>query len=362
MRRREISDLALQRLTRAVAAAVLMLLSARLWAAEPVLAPPPQALVEQSVSMASAKSAALDPLDRAAVVDLYRNFFVLLPQVPSGWNGSTQSCTAGITSPAYRAAVIDRINVYRALAGLPGLLQELSAAETAKAQQAALMMSANNSLSHSPPTTWRCYSADGAQAAGRSNLSLGAAGTEAIDLYMIDPGSFNYFAGHRRWLLYPPLAKVTTGDVTGFPVSNALWVFNGNGSNGPRPATPDGTAWPPRGFVPYAMLPGSSNRWSFSYPSADFSAATVAMQRGGQGVPVTLEAVVDGYGDNTLVWRPQGLSYTKPSTDTAYQIQIGNVRIGGQPRAFAYTVTVIDPDAAGSPPPAPPSLFRNGFD
>jgi hypothetical protein len=62
---------------------------------------------------------------------------------------------------------------------------------------------------------------------------------------------------------------------------------------------------PPPGYVPYQT---AYARWSFSYPGADFSAASVSMSSAGANLPVRLEPVVSGYGENTLVWIPSGLS------------------------------------------------------
>jgi hypothetical protein len=57
--------------------------------------------------------------------------------------------------------------------------------------------------------------------------------------------------------------------------------------------------------------------------------------------------VVDGYGENTIVWIPMGLSdgaiWPKPQADTAYTVAIQNVGIGGQSRNFVYDVIVFDP-------------------
>jgi hypothetical protein len=48
-----------------------------------------------------------------------------------------------------------------------------------KAQKAALM-SVNGQLSHSPPSTWTCYTSDGAQASGSTDLHLGVYSVDAI--------------------------------------------------------------------------------------------------------------------------------------------------------------------------------------
>ncbi len=99
-----------------------------------------------------------------------------------------RTCTAGTTSQAYADATILRVNYFRAMAGLPADVV-LSNAWNLKAQDAALMMSAQGALSHSPDTNWSCYTSGGAEAAGKSNLALGADAAAAIDLYMDDQGS-----------------------------------------------------------------------------------------------------------------------------------------------------------------------------
>lgn len=88
------------------------------------------------------------------------------------------------------------------MAGIPPLLG-LDDTYSAKAQAATLMMSVNRKLSHSPDSSWTCYTANGREGAGSSNLYLGVFGPSAISGYIRDPGSGNYFVGHRRWILYP---------------------------------------------------------------------------------------------------------------------------------------------------------------
>ncbi len=287
---------------------------------------------------------------RDTVVQLYNNVYLPGNAVSLIWTGSVASCNPGTTNLAHQQAVIDRANYYRALVELPPVTL-LSGVPTAQAQAAALMMSANTALSHTPPTSWLCYSAAGAAGAGSSNLALGINGVGAIDGYMRDPGALNTAAGHRRWILYPPQASMATGDVPNSGASNlrsnALVVI---GFFGTRPATPNGIAWPPAGFVPYQNLPSGSNRWSFSYPGANFSSATVTMTGPAGAIPVTLEPVENGYGDNTIVFRPTGVSYANPITDTSYTILVSGMTGSGVPASIQYTVTVIDPALPAQPP------------
>jgi len=270
-----------------------------------------------------------------------------------GWTGNLGTCAAGTTDPGFRELVGLRINFFRALAGVPAAIA-MDDNLHAKAQQAALMMSANHTLHHFPPAEWTCYTAGGAEAAQNANLAIGQSGPAAIDGYMQDFGLGNAPVGHRRWILYPQTRVMATGDVPDSPShleANAIWVFDGN-YGGPRPATrTPHVCWPPPGYVPYPVVPV---RWSFAYPGADFFGATVTMTSKGQLIPVTLELVRDGFGENTLVWYPSSLdpgqpyAWPRPSADTAYAVTVRNVRLSGNSQDFSYTVTVFDPAVAGS--------------
>ncbi len=284
----------------------------------------------------------IDPNDRQASLDYFNQVYHASEGIPVGWTGNHADCNAGETSPAFREAVQLRINYFRSMAGVPGTIQ-LSDEYSRKAQQAALMMSVNGQLSHNPPPSWLCYTAEGAQAAGSSNLYLGVYGPTAITGYMEDPGSGNYFVGHRRWILYPQTLQMGTGDIPntgGYWSSNALWVFDENMWN-PRPPTrQEYVAWPPRGYVPYQVV---FPRWSFAYADADFSGASVAMSSGGQNIPVALQPVVNGYGENTLVWVPEISLGAPPAADTAYEVIVTGVNINGAPHSFTYQVILFDP-------------------
>jgi hypothetical protein len=104
-------------------------------------------------------------------------------------------------------------------------------------------------------------------------------------------------------------------------------------------------AWPPPGYVPYPVV---YPRWSFSYPKADFGSASVSMSKNGSAIhQIVLETVKNGYGENTLVWIPLGLSSSSawpvPAGDEVYQVTVKNVKINGVNRDFKYQVTIIAP-------------------
>ncbi len=292
---------------------------------------------------------------REEIRQFYNTIYGLSEGVPSGWSGNTTSGDAGTTTAAFKEAVRNRINFYRAMAGVPASVT-INSTFSAKAQQAALMMSANNSLSHFPPTSWTHYTADGAEAAGASNIGIGSRGSDTVDGYMADPGASNNVVGHRRWLLYPQTQEMGTGDVEAqgsFSPANAIWVQDSR-VFAARPTTrEDFVAWPPKGHVPYHLV---WPRWSISVPGANFSSATVTMTRNGSPINTTIDAATSGGGapEPVLVWLYDNQagtsqeSHARPSADTNYEVTVSNVNVGGSIRNYSYTVTVFDPDVAGS--------------
>jgi hypothetical protein len=291
---------------------------------------------------------------REEVRQFYRAIYSASENVPMGWTGSYTTGAAGDTAAAFKEATRLRVNFFRALAGLPASIV-LNTTFSTKDQQAALMMSANNTLQHTGiPTTWTFYTAAGAEAAASSNLALGNAGADAISAYISDYGANNTAVGHRRWIFYPQTREMGTGDVPGTSTlssANALWVVDSQfGTTRPTTRTTQ-VPYPAAGYMPYQLV---WPRWSFGYPGADFSVASVTMTRNGQNVAVAPEVVSGGVGENTLVWVYDGLdsnsgaAHPLPAVDTVYTVNVRNVNISGVPQNFSYNVTVFDPDVAGA--------------
>src|SRR5690606_4492149 len=182
----------------------------------------------------------VDTQDREAVRAYYLTEYLASDGVSSGWTGDHASCNAGTTSAEFKEAIVRRINYFRAMGGVPpitGLKDEYNN----KAQQAALILSVNGALSHDPPPEWLCYTVEGDEGAGNSNIYLGVYGPEAMSGYMYDAGDKNYAAGHRRWILYPQTQWMGTGDIPppSYAPSNALWVFDDENIWGDRTGTPE---------------------------------------------------------------------------------------------------------------------------
>jgi hypothetical protein len=113
----------------------------------------------------------------------YRSIYGGSAGVPMGFTGDVAALRAGDTSAAFKEAVRLRVNFFRAFAGLSGEIQ-FNAAFNAKCQQAALLASLNTTITHTPPSSARGYTAEAAEAAAKSNLSLASTGADAITNYI----------------------------------------------------------------------------------------------------------------------------------------------------------------------------------
>lgn len=111
--------------------------------------------------------------------------------------------------------------------------------------------------------------------------------------------------GHRRWLLNPPLNPIGVGYwEKGGQYNNAscLRTFGMKGT-GPQPSW---NAVPPAGFTPIEMAKYA--QWSFEGSLAGIAKATASVLRvdDNMPLPVTAQALSQGYGQDTMSFKPNG--------------------------------------------------------
>jgi len=240
------------------------------------------------------------------------------------WTGNADACMAGDVTEPGRTNALKILNLYRFLAEMPEVTTE--ATRNANAQECALMQSVNGGLSHTPPMTWKCYTAGGAEASGKSNIS-GGKGVSSIDLYMTDRGQAQM--GHRRWCLANSLGPVGLGSAT----ASCFWNLDGTGKAG-KAFIP----WPPSGPVPFDVFKVNSldtAGWTIQSDTINLDAATVTVSDAGQDRPVAVAILPTGYGSR----------YAIKITPTGWTAQAGHsyaVSVAGTTMPIAYTVDAID--------------------
>lgn len=283
---------------------------------------------------------AIDRGDRQGVIDGFYDIWLRNQKVPIGWTGSVSECRPGKVSNAAEEATRTQINYFRAMVGLRpvSLLQDLEGT----AQRTALMMDANNQISHYPPDNWRCRTSAGDRLASRSVLALGsgARGARAISLYVSEPGRGNVHVGHRRWLFNPRTAAMSHGSTAS---ASTVVVIGMPQHDQPVPRW---MPWPSPGYFPSYLEP--HGRWSLSTSSrrTDFSYARVAVTDGaGRGYAVRRHAPVDGMGPKTLVWQVTDLTRPAVGKDRTYHVRVTGIRRNGyRIPAVSWSVTLVVPD------------------
>lgn len=231
---------------------------------------------------------------------------------------------------AWRDRVLTQVNVARWLADLPAV--RFDDTRNAAAQECALMEHAHGSLSHTPDSSWACYDASGAEAAGKSNIATAGA-VSAVDLYMLDSGSGNEAAlGHRRWILSNGLGPIGVGSTSSY---SCMWVLYGSGSD-----TTSWTAWPADGAFPIdAMGSGGESidkvGWSVQSDTIDLGRAQVTVTEGSTDKPVTVNQLDAYYGSNYAIrFVPSGWSSAAGKTY--------HVKITGISSTIEYDVEMVD--------------------
>ncbi len=244
------------------------------------------------------------------------------------WTGSVGTCDAGDVTGNGRANALKLINLYRWLADLPPVTND--AGRDAMGQECALMMHANGQLSHSPPSSWTCYTSDGASAAGSSNIAS-TPGVAGVDLYMVDPGNPTTI-GHRRWILSNSLGPVGLGSTDSY---SCAWVLGGSGSAGAQ-----WTAWPSPGVFPFEAIAPTGwssvdeTGWTLQSDSISLSGAQVAVTANSVDKPVQVTSLSSGYGSQYAIrFTPVGWT---TQAGTTY-----HVAVTGVSPAITYDVEVV---------------------
>ena len=86
----------------------------------------------------------VNPQNRASSRAFYNTYYLAQAQAIN-WTGNRSTCSAGSTDLTFRDAVLLRLNYFRAMAGVPAQVT-FDDTNSAKNQQAALMMSVNGQL------------------------------------------------------------------------------------------------------------------------------------------------------------------------------------------------------------------------
>jgi hypothetical protein len=264
------------------------------------------------------------------------------------------SCNPGSLKDIIRQEFLARINALRALHNLPAVTY--SSTENAQMDQSSLMQALARTLSHTPPTTWTCYTSLGSQGAGSGNL-IGGWGTglpwstedDKLAGWMNE--RYSVSIGHRRWILDPFLGKISYGrvsvqDSSGFRSDAATMKVFGFAVDPPLPSNvPSFVAYPygdypvryfgPTDILSFSAIVNSTSRYANS--GVSFANATIRVTGPNGDLTITNQAADNvGYGiPNSVQWQVTGLQQ-----NVTYTVRITGVT-GSSTSSYQYTFKIV---------------------
>lgn len=243
------------------------------------------------------------------------------------WNGSVDSCRAGVMSSKIVNLLERRINYFRRNAGLIEEIR-LTQQDNLFCEIAAMMCEANKTMSHEPNDGWRCYIPAGAQILKDALLIKDGNPAIAITAAM---GHNHPSIGNRRWLLYPKAMYMGIGTSKSYTIIKAIDQTRELDSLKYKNQY---IVWPPENIAPKML---AFKKWSFSIQQ-NIDDAQVSMKTNtGETINITQEKPEYGYGLNTLVWEPK-LNEISLSDDTNIEVMI-KLKNG---KNYSYKTRLID--------------------
>lgn len=282
------------------------------------------------------------------------------------------SCTPGELTDTEKAQLLAFTNYIRAIHKMQPLTYMTNG--DAAAQAASLIMVANATLTHAPPSNLLCYSQAGFDGAATSNLHIGLRSNVALDYsedavigWLIDDKSASGDQlGHRRAVINPFVNGVAFGRVDGNPKVAEYSSYFATGmamkynyySGSAVGLQNDFVAYPYSNYHPmlfnkdfylsFSAIPDKSNIWANQ--DVDFNTATISMKdANGKSIAVSSQKYDnDTWGSmpNNLQWKAAGLV-----ENMLYNVEIKNVKYNGETKNYAYWFKLTE--ETGEPLAAP---------
>jgi hypothetical protein len=292
------------------------------------------------------------PLSKERTIKLYDSLYQTSEIDTIVWNGNLKNCNPGNLSNSILIKAQNRINFFRKVNGLSEVKNNPNLNKDA--QSAALLVKANNQLTHNAKSTMKCYSKSASNGCLKSCIGFSDwvffPKTSFVSGFICDFGDANYFVGHRRWLLYSKLSEFGYG-----ATNNSEAILTADGVNYDSLNSPNFVAYPWNGYVPVDLI---FPKWSFSIPDnkeVDFSKTTITMtDHNGKSLKLNRLKIYPNYLDHTIVWTatdlfsPYDISYGINNLEKngflnkKITVRIKNVKVDGETKNYEYFVEPIE--------------------
>ena len=266
------------------------------------------------------------------------------------------SCTSGIPSDSEKKKVLDRINYLRSIHKLSPVVYDDKDDEIAA--ECALVIAANEQLSHTPDSSWKCWSQVAYDGCSSSNIHIEMASydissTNSADIvdgfmteeYQGEPKTL----GHRRWLIDPWLTHIAFGradyyDGKYFVIGSAIKLINDDdGTVAIAGSDIKFVAYPFENYpkelyndnimMSFTVIKDKLSKYS-NGTGINFASATIAIiDPDNKTMKVkNIESDTDAYGvPNNLRWYVEGI---KPNVK--YNVTVSDIMINNNPEFYQY--------------------------
>ncbi|WP_288382546.1 CAP domain-containing protein [uncultured Acinetobacter sp.] len=270
------------------------------------------------------------------------------------------NCYAGKLSAKFRNEFLNELNTVRALHGLPSITYDYARED--EMMQTALILAANNILTHYPKANTNCYSDIGAVGARTSSLEMGVrqnkhdySPAESITNMVHD--KLNLFAGdvgHRLWMLNPFLQKSAYGSVnapsfkdTRFPYVvgtsyKVVYPFNHTTTAPLGVIAYPYHNYPAKYYMAGAILSISvltDQKNFFANRNVDYAKANVVVTERSSSAKQKISNI--RY-ENIGVPNHIQFKFDDLKPNMIYDVKLSNVLVNGQPKEYTYWFNVND--------------------
>lgn len=268
----------------------------------------------------------------------------------SNWNGNIKECQAGSLSKDIIKKAEKRINYFRKLAGISPI--KLIDTLNIKAQQLALIASANKTINEIPNKSFKCYEKNIENVASLScigNINFEESKLSMLSQFLEEDGDNNIFCAHRRLMLFSDASEM------GYGATNNTEVLYFSRYGKPlAKSTPEYIAYPSKGYFPAPLI---FPKWSFavSGTNVNYAYTTVVMKDEKGGIIKTSPYnVKNKIFDQTFVWEATGMFAVDEITDgkitlkqrgytnQKIKVEINKVIVNGQMKNYEYEVYIFD--------------------
>lgn len=264
------------------------------------------------------------------------------------------NCYAGKLSAKFRNEFLNELNTVRALHGLPSITYDYARED--EMMQTALILAANNILTHYPEANTNCYSDIGAVGARTSSLEMGVRQNKhdyspAESIINMVHDKLNLFAGdvgHRLWMLNPFLQKSAYGSVNSPSFKDTRFPYVVGTSykvvypfDNPTTAPLGVIAYPYHNYPAKYYMPGSilsisvltNQKNFFANRNVDYVKANVVVTERSSGAKQKISNI--RY-ENIGVPNHIQFNFDDLKLNVIYDVKLSNVLVNGQLKEYSY--------------------------